>query len=267
MSTRLILQKVFRSASKRLDALARDDTAKRIPAADAIHETRTLTRQCAALLRTFRDELEETNAEELRRKLQKLSKAFGTSRDATIRLALFKKNKIAGAMKDARGWREFLRDEIRAERAARAALAGIWTSPPWIETTAALRDFVASIAAKNETAASVEKKIERRMKKARRRISRRVLNDASDLHELRKRLRQIRYLADAFAPSLSAKTNRALTALREFEGGLGKLHDCDVIAAQLETDPSEITRHLARELRRRRKTNTARLLRDWNFRR
>lgn len=225
--------------------------------ADEIHDTRIGLRRSAALLRFFAKELKVTSAALVRRKLQDLSATLGAARDFTVWNKLITKKKIAAEMEGIAGWPQFLSAEMRHERNAVSSLRKPGVQAQWQDASSALSRLVRAelrgIAPDSAAVIAVSKAMTRSGRKFVRQHEEMAANDPVKLHNYRRRMRRLRYIAEAFAPVLPRKLRKLTKRLHRAEARLGKLHDIDVALSRMSRIPHSVAQALSPVLARRRK--------------
>ncbi len=250
------LRKLFFLDYRRLTELATCEPAE-LPTVGEIHAARVALRRSAALLRFFADELKTTSAAKLRVRLQELSTKLGFARDASVWNRFLASKTVTRAMDGRPGWAEYLAGEQLREHEIYASLRDIWARPAWREGREHFGHFLRielpAIENQATAAAAAARVLKKRGKKLLKRCTARLLADTERLHDTRRRMRRLRYLAEFFAPVLPRRQRRLARKLHRIETDLGKLHDIDIAVAKLHEDPRPIAANLALTLAQRRR--------------
>lgn len=200
---------------------------------EGIHDMRVTTRRLGVLLPLIAAKPEGKRLRRAIRSMRKLRRTAGTSRDRDVSLGLFREN-IRGAEWEAPGI-DALRQRLRAARGRAQrrmeyaikdlALPHLRRDLERIAQRGTIDSFAVHANLKKrekEVGAAVLDTIEK-------------LGDRYDpdaLHQLRSRIRRLRYLAELRA-GLSPRTAEAPKRLRALQDLLGHLHDAHVLSTWL----------------------------------
>lgn len=226
---------------------------------DCLHDYRVALRRFRAALRLFRPLLAQTSAPELEPRLSALCDRLGPLRDAHVLLDFFQT--LDAASVDSPD--VFLALEKNAIGAHRAA-AEIVESEECLAAvrlmSRLLRVDLPALERSDEDGVPFKAYVRRRFKRQVKRIrAEDVPEQAAGLHELRKRCRRARYVAEFVAPVCGPNTARLAKRLKAVATSLGEWRDLTLHAAALENAG---VRELD-ELFARRAAAQADFARDW----
>ncbi len=226
---------IARTRSRTDRVIARPD-----PRAEELHNLHRDLRRLRVLVRWWAKIGPRPRREELRilaGRLRHLARVVGAVRDLDVELDLWEGLTGAGRAKAAEPWttfgrhlrdstrtgRELLRAALRAERAA-GIFEQLETSLRGIGSSARLLRLIAELKRERGRLAAATAKARRKSLKSPR---------PKRLHDLRIRVRQLRYLTDLEDTLSAARASTFPPRYASLQRRLGELHDRDVLAAQL----------------------------------
>jgi CHAD domain-containing protein len=197
---------------------------------EGIHQMRVAGRRLRAALPLVARKPSGGRARRARRALKRVIRAAGAGRDLDVGLALFDEQAADGSPELVALRRSLTTARTRGRRRMQEALLD--------EDVAGLRRDLRAVAASVEEAASV---VLARIRQARdvegeallARLE--ALGDTFDgeaLHDVRRRVRRLRYVAEA-AAEVSGEASKAPKRLKELQEHLGGIHDAWVLAGWL----------------------------------
>lgn len=241
--TRTALGAILPSAAALVDSCVRHDPGARSDESDAVHRYRVDVRRIRSLLAATRDVLDPAVTEPLRRRLHRLQTQLEPARDTEVRKS------SAAALRE-RGIRD-PHDLLGRYAVARA-------DADHAEAIAALRVYLDSrgyfrmldeldllIArpplgrrALRRATTVLRKDLARQARRAARRLDAAAGHDLSALHEGRKAVRRVRYLAEALTrgdgATLGAAASRLGAAAKALQDDLGDARDAELHAQWLD---------------------------------
>jgi len=236
---------------------------------ECMHSFRTALRRSRTLLRLFRNRLEGTSAETVRRRLTKLRRAVGPARDMDVCLALLRSDDLRKACGKSPRWKPFIAEQIREREILQAEirrhLSGASVRALRADMGVLLRVELPRATGEGTKRVTLRafaaRKLERALENVRKAERLARSNRSGDLHKFRIALRRVRHLGEFFGPVLAARdlAERVRVAERE----LGRAHDMDVALEQLRACRLRPPDGLARQLQKRRDKHVARFGRAW----
>jgi len=208
--------------------------------AEALHEMRVAARRFEAAIRLFRDFLPAW-ALESRVTLRAVMKALGATRDFDVQIEFFRgrKEQLSSAEVELL---EPLEARLAADRArAHARLLQVLDAPETEQWLARWIEFAKSvpparpgseIAARPAAfALAALRRQYKRVRKAAERLD--SESTAEEYHEVRSRVKRLRYALEAFAPVCGESAGKFLRGLVRVQTVLGEYQDAEVRAGQL----------------------------------
>lgn len=241
-------------------------SSPRTPSAAQIHTARIALRRSAALLRFFGGELETPRADRLNEELHAMTRMLGEARDATVWIELLESKMVMRAMAGTAGWTKFLTKERQREKMAHAKLAGVWSRARWRKGLDAFRKFLRTELPRSKSQIVATEACTVFLKQQFARLpaaSASLPEEPEAIHKLRRRMRRVRYVAEAFDDFLKSKPRRRACWLHDIESAVGKLHDIDVALLRLTKISDAPAAHLAAVFKRRRKKLRREISKAW----
>jgi CHAD domain-containing protein len=259
-------------ASRLADVRHEEDALAEHLTEDGVHDMRVSTRRLRAALKVFRD---LGALAPLEREVKKLQDALGEVRDTHVQGSWLKQAALKEKPSQRAGL-EALRASVEAQLGAREKrLRRAMTR--WADRTvpALLREAKRLDGPGRYGGQRVRTQLRRRLRKVERLMEDySAAPDAVTAHEMRKKVKKLRYEAEIFRPALRRRMEALLEALVPLQELLGELHDSDVRLGLLEGFAAEgtaIERTAARKLlevvreeRAERAARTARELQRWH---
>lgn len=206
---------------------------------EAVHQARVATRRLRSDLRTFRQVLDRSWAEDLRSDLRTVATAFGDVRDADVMLERLRSRQPQLGPHDGRALERLLSFLEGRRSEARMRLLRTLRGRRYLTLLDRLVDAardprvlddVAGVGAREELAAVMR----RQWKKARRAVAvaREAPTDVA-LHRARIRVKRARYAAEALVPAFGKDAKRFASAAAALQDVLGQHQDSVVANAFL----------------------------------
>ncbi len=250
-----------------LEILARmTRRSSRTPSEAQVHTARIALRRSAALLSFFGGDLGTPNADKLSEGLRSLTRMLGEARDATVWIKLLESKKIRRAMAGTAGWKNFLAKERQREKTAYAKLAGVWSQARWCKGLDAFQKFLRTELPRSKSQQGAADACAAFLKQQFARLpatAAKLPENSEAMHKLRRRMRRVRYVAEAFEPFLKSKPRRRARRLHDIESAVGRLHDIDVALVRLAKDSRVPASHLAAVFKRRREMLRRKISKAW----
>ncbi len=204
--------------------------------ARAVHRLRVATRRAGAALRAFAPVLDESLAKRLRRRLRRLRRAAGRTRQCDVHARIIE-SAITDAAPDRKRAMKRLLDQIAEDRieARRAMVAAAERDPPRRLRKEAKR--VLALASQSTTTyADLARESVQRQSRAVVDAAGADLESPANLHGLRIAIKRLRYTVEVFAPCLGEScVDRVYPALAEAQEFLGAANDLHEMAAWVES--------------------------------
>jgi CHAD domain-containing protein len=205
---------------------------------EALHEMRVAARRLEAAIELFKDHLPAW-AFESRAALRSITRALGATRDLDVQLE-FVHRCMAEASADERPLLEPLESRLQAHRTrAQIRMQEVLDAPGTEEWLAHWFEFLTaghepSRAPEESVADFALAAIRRRYKRVRKAAERlSTASRAEQLHEVRSRVKRLRYALDTFAPICGKACVEFLRALVRLQDVLGEYQDAHVRTARL----------------------------------
>jgi CHAD domain-containing protein len=208
--------------------------------AEALHEMRVAARRLEAAIRLFRDYLPAW-AIGSRTTLRTVMQTLGTTRDFDVQIEFFRSCKDQLSPDEAR-LLEPLEARLAADRAqAHARLLEVLDAPEtqqwlarWVEFTNSAPTVQSDVQAAAHPAAFALAALRRQYKRVRKAAERLSSEStAEEYHEVRSRVKRLRYALEAFAPLCGEPAAKFLRGLVRVQTVLGDYQDAEVRAGQL----------------------------------
>lgn len=220
--------------------LEQTDPAARADEPDAVHRMRTIVRRLRSVLAAYRSLFDRDVTENLRDRLGALGTALGNARDIEVQAIR------AEALLDELGQpqaaaRARLVDGTR-DRYTRAHrhLTTVLSSPEYFRLLDDLDEFVVHPPLTDDAATSAKKLVKKVLAREIRRVQKRADAVAgasgdveSQLHEVRKAGRRLRYAAEAAEAARAGRSPSAAAAGERIQDTLGAHRDCVLFSAHL----------------------------------
>lgn len=241
----------------RVETLRRLDPLVRADLPDAVHQMRVTARRLRSVLAGYRAEFDTSVTEPLRVELGWLIERLGRARDlevlrARVRASAGQHHPLSALMEAS-----IVDDRATAHREAVASMA----SPRYFALIDALDEFCdhpafsprAESAAEPELVACLRAQWQRLDRAVERVEGRKGRKRALRLHEVRRRVKRLRYATEAARPVIGSRVDDLSGTLSEIQDVLGHHHDAIVAVDFVRsiTDPGPEARHENRALRRR----------------
>lgn len=208
---------------------------------EALHQLRVGLRRLRAAMTTFRPFLEDGDYELIRAETKWLATELDAARDLDVFiLESFRRVQIQADDREAFAQlgAQLLRAQTRSYGQALAALASprfaryLLSASRWIEVGTWARSEEPVIKRLRERRADefARERLDRMQRQVRKRGRRLASLDAQSRHRLRIKAKKLRYASEFFCESFGSPTRhrRFLKVLKDFQDGLGRLHDTDV---------------------------------------
>ncbi len=215
---------------------------------EGIHRLRTSTRRLRSELRAFQDLVEPQWRLPLERELKWLADLLGSVRDLDILMARLRKAAASEPGRDAAALAPLFRSlEARHEIAARALLEGL-QDERYRKLLVLLDQAIARPQLKDEAWEPCRRILPALAAAAWRRVRKgaqnlRLSDPDAEFHELRKRAKRARYIAELIAPIITGRkdpsANRFIRLITQVQDTLGEHQDAVVAAAEIERSLAE----------------------------
>lgn len=218
---------------------------------EAVHDFRVALRRLRTLLRPARPLLGREEAREIGRQLGDLGRRTGKLRDEEVlRETLLGLSLPPEARAPLERW---LAQRARGERRMRRAAAGELSGPVLRAVLERLRACLAAPRRDAGIRRFARRALARPLDEARA-LARAPVTRVAEMHELRIRVKRVRYAAELLArePAWAARWSPVATAAASLQKRLGALHDLDEARLRLERGralPVGARRHAARAVR------------------
>jgi CHAD domain-containing protein len=222
-----------------LERLVAHDPVARLGDAEGVHQMRVATRRLRSDLRTFGPLLDAAWAQALREELRWLAEPLGAVRDLDVQL-----ERLEEEAPDLLADLAPLVDTLRARRdAARAALRDVLRSDRYRALQDRLLDAVRDPLATGRADRAAKRELPRLLDRAWRPVERLGAalgshDSAERYHQLRIRVKRLRYAAEAIGPALGSAAGphaRLARAAAELQDLLGTMHDDAVTIDEIGT--------------------------------
>lgn len=197
------LEVVLTVLREHLAELVALDTAMREDAPEVVHDMRTVVRRLRTTLAAARPVLDRGVTDGLRDRLGQLGAALEPARDAEVRAELAVDLLDAGGVEDPAIRDRLVGDAHDEYRRDRRAVVALLDQVSWAELVADLAALVerpplAAEALRGQRSV-LHRALRRQARRAHRRLGRIDAADLDSLHDARKAVRRVRYLAEAIA--------------------------------------------------------------------
>jgi CHAD domain-containing protein len=228
---------------------------------EAIHDCRVAARKLRVASRALRRRPMQVQTGPLSKELKALLEGLAPARNADVRLQTLRDILLKTGSMNARKSRELLALAYAQHALLRRELSNLTKSPRWAQRreNLALRTMeVATLLEVREPAPqSLKEMIQRRDLGLRRRMGQ-IVRSPEKIHRLRLRIKELRYLLEAFEPLCGELDCVGLTELGRLQDLIGEFHDLWSLGKWLESDvPGDL---VSRGLRRSLRTAQNRLL-------
>lgn len=212
---------VFDQLSARADAVRQELTRVRAaPDENAVHDLRVTIRRLFEAVRSLEEYVRPRAARQVRKRLRRVMKAAGLTRNLDIALALAEKARLPLTETE-------VRPSLQRERAAAAqSLIELLMLLPPEDVTAPCRLQTGRPSAPVLAASILPPMVDRYWKAGEEAVLRH--SDWAGLHRFRLATKHLRYTVELFSPVYGARGVAArLAVLRRMQGHLGRINDCE----------------------------------------
>jgi CHAD domain-containing protein len=234
----LVLLKKVRETRDRLDDLGDKE---------ALHDFRVALRRLRSWLRAFRPALADTVTPKMERRLKRIAKATGSSRDLEVHVEWVEnaRRSLSDNARVGATWllQQLRRDKREADADFRSVIDEKFDRAAE-DAEAGLSRYQASVEEEGERfAASAADMIEMQMLALSNAVARVTgQGDRAEAHAARIAAKRLRYLLEGVAEASPAATP-LMEELKALQDTLGELHDAQLFAGELATMISEVVAH------------------------